>query len=839
MSSWASCAVLLYLVLFLTPSCPILFLVTALPGNYLAADASTSWTNSLSAPDSVKFDDGSFARIILLSNFSDFFDTRACGCGFICNQTCNSHLFAIFSLSYDYDGVNIPKSEGPKVVWSANAASPENLVSINATLQLTSEEGLTLKDANGTTVWSTNIGSKSVAGLNFTDMCNLQLLDDKNATVWQSFDHPTDTLVVGQKLVAGQQLTSQGGLFKFSFSVTRQGVFAFINSNPPQRYFTLTFENTSNILFLEGGLTVFANGKFWAWLLPSTNYSTIRYMRLGADKGQLKVYNTGWQEIDNSFTRLIDSCGSPTVCGSYGICRNGQCSCPEPINATSYFQLIKGRQPELGCSLITPLSCEISKNHILLEINKITYFPFTQDPPGINPDHQHINLDSCKQACLKDCSCKAAFYNSSKRVGNCYLLPQIFSLRAIDQDNTDLKVYIKVQNVSSSEPPRQQTNHKKKKQMIVGSSLGSLLIMFLLIGILTLLFWKKENVDEAEEYYLDHIPGMPTRYSYDDLQAITENFNKELGVGGFGTVFEGTLPDGTKVAVKRLDGFSQIKKSFLAEVETIGSIHHINLVRLIGFCAEKYHRLLVYEYMSNGSLDRWVFHKNHEMLLDWKLRKKIIIEIARGLSYLHEECRQKIVHLDIKPHNILLDENFNVKISDFGLSKLVDHDQSQVVTNMRGTPGYMAPEWLSSVITEKVDVYSFGVVLLEILCGRRNIDRSQAEEAIHLLDLFRKNIVEDQLLDLVDKCSEDMQLHGGEVVNMMRVAAWCLQNDFTRRPSMSVVVKVLEGAVNVESDLDYFFSNPSLPNMRVGVENQEVHIVAASSLFPSVLSGPR
>ena len=135
---------------------------------------------------------------------------------------------------------------------------------------------------------------------------------------------------------------------------------------------------------------------------------------------------------------------------------------------------------------------------------------------------------------------------------------------------------------------------------------------------------------------------MPTRYSYDDLRAITDNFNKELGGGGCGTFFEGTLVDGTKVAVKRLDGFSQIKNSFLAEVETIGSIHHINLVRLIGFCAEKFHRLLVYEYMSNGSLDRWIFHKNYEMLLDWQQRKKIIIDIARGQTYLHEDCRQKI-----------------------------------------------------------------------------------------------------------------------------------------------------------------------------------------------------
>ena len=163
-------------------------------------------------------------------------------------------------------------------------------------------------------------------------------------------------------------------------------------------------------------------------------------------------------------------------------------------------------------------------------------------------------------------------------------------------------------------------------------------------------------------------------------------------------------------------------------------------MRLIGFCVEKSYWLLVYEYMSNGSLDRWVFDKNLGILLDWQCRMKIVLDIARGLTYLHEECRQKIVHLDIKLQNILLDENFNAKVSDFGLSKLVDRDQSQVVTIIRGTLGYMAPEWLSPVITENVEIYSFGVVLLEILCGRRNIDRSQPKEAVHLLDLFKKKL---------------------------------------------------------------------------------------------------
>uniref|UniRef100_A0A2N9HRB8 Receptor-like serine/threonine-protein kinase n=1 Tax=Fagus sylvatica TaxID=28930 RepID=A0A2N9HRB8_FAGSY len=769
--SWVWCGVLLYLALFLTPF-PIL--VRAQPDGYLIADSSTSWTNSLATPDSVKFDDGSFARIILASGRG-----WGCGCGFFCNQTCNStYLFAIFTLSY-YNGSISTYDGSIQVVWSAN---PNNPVSVNAILQVNSERGLELQDANGTIVWSTNITNKFVAALSLTDTCNLMLLDKHNATIWQSFDHPTDTLVVGQKLVAGQNLTSEGGLY--SLSLTTQGLFAYINSDPPQRYIYYLEENLniSYARFLDQNLTLFGDtSDSYAEFFIQSFFS--QYMRFGPD-GHLRVYRITWLAGDDFLSRFIDSCGYPMVCGNYGICTNGQCSCPGSINGTSYFRPIKERQPDRGCSPVTPLSCETTKNHILVEFQNITYFSFTRYPPDINPYPLLISLESCKQVCLKDCLCKAAFYNSSNRKGNCYLQYQIFSMIAIDKEDPELKVYIKVQkvqNVRTSAVPPQHGKGKHPFEIILGSSVASFFVLFLLITIFVFLFWKKENVDEAEEYYLDHVPGMPTRYSHDDLQAITTNFNKELGGGGFGTVFEGTLIDGTKVAVKRLDGFSQIKKSFLAEVETIGSIHHFNLVRLIGFCAEKSHRLLVYEYMSNGSLDRWVFHKNPEKLLDWEHRKKIVLDIARGLTYLHEECRQKIVHLDIKPHNILLDENFNAKVSDFGLSKLVDRDQSQVVTNMRGTPGYMAPEWVSLVITEKVDVYSFGVVLLEILCGRRNFDHSQPEEEMHLLHLFKKKIEEDRLLDLVDNYSEDMQLHGAEVVNMMRVAARCLQNDYTKR----------------------------------------------------------
>ncbi|GMJ14310.1 S-domain-2 5 [Hibiscus trionum] len=361
----------------------------------------------------------------------------------------------------------------------------------------------------------------------------------------------------------------------------------------------------------------------------------------------------------------------------------------------------------------------------------------------------------------------------------------------------------------------------------------SAFIFVVVCGALINLFLQKGS-QEVEEDCLDNMFGMPSRFSYQELKNITENFSNKLGEGGFGSVFRGTLPSGSEVAVKHLDGVGSVNKSFVAEVRAIGSIHHFNLVSLVGFCAEKFNRLLVYEHMANGSLDRWIFNKSHDLALGWKTRKNIILDVAKGLAYLHEDCNQKIIHLDIKPENILLDENFNAKVSDFGLSKLIQKDQSQVMTTMRGTPGYMAPEWLISVITEKVDVYSFGIVVLEVLCGRRNIDGSQQDKDRHLLELFKSKVEEGRLVDLVDNRSDDMRSNAGEVVEMMKVAAWCLQTEHAKRPSMSAVMKLLEGSVDVVIDvvgnLNEDFLNGLAP---------EAAETLSSIVLPSMLSGPR
>ncbi|KAJ0857010.1 putative protein kinase RLK-Pelle-SD-2b family [Helianthus annuus] len=248
---------------------------------------------------------------------------------------------------------------------------------------------------------------------------------------------------------------------------------------------------------------------------------------------------------------------------------------------------------------------------------------------------------------------------------------KIFTMQAVDYYYNG-SAFIKVQNVRS--------HHLAT---ILGSTIGSFVLLLVVArGFVMYKVHKRKRDAEMEEEYLIQVPGMPTRFYYEDLKTATENFSKKLGEGGFGSVFEGSLEDGSKIAVKCLEGLSHVKKSFLAEVESIGSIHHVNLVRLRGFCTWKSQRFLVYDFMSNGSLDKWIYHGVREQILEWECIKKTILDIARGLAYLHEECRQKIVHLDIKPQNILLDNDFNAKVSDFGLSKLIDKSQTEVMTTI-------------------------------------------------------------------------------------------------------------------------------------------------------------
>ncbi|XP_078158106.1 G-type lectin S-receptor-like serine/threonine-protein kinase SD2-5 [Carex rostrata] len=825
-----------------TPSLALVALLLCFPFfvnpqlyNYPTASAPVLWTNSPSQNNTFYY--GETSPLLLRLNVTHGLSFAT---GFHCFDPCKSFFLSIYIVQTDYYMNSYYYLS--QVIWSANRAHP---VSENATLELTSKDGLILRDSDGSLVWSTNVMNRSVAGINITEVGNLVLFDINNSTIWQSFDHPTDCLVMGQTLAGGMRIiasSSNTDLAEGQFYLTLHvdGLYGFVVSDPPLMYYhnnliytkydygrlNRTGDKFIFIKFMDGNLTMFStlSNTDMGIIIPEMPLAkSIQYIRLESD-GHLRLYDydeySRWKMVADLLD--MDECDYPTVCGHYGICNNGQCTCPAKT-LENYFKPIDNQQAELGCNAVNNITCHDVNNHHLLNLPIVSYFN-TID----NVAFDTIDEETCKKACLGDCKCKAALFQSTN--GRCLTLPEVFSLHI--QPDDQFTAYIKVQ-VAPSPPSTPPPHHSSKVGLgaILGFTFGALLFMLTLVIFYIVCFRRRE--EEQDEDIIDQLPGMPTRFTLEELRAATENFFKILGKGGFGTVFEGRWGD-RRIAVKRLDNVGHGNKDFLAEVETIGSIHHINLVRMIGFCADKLNRLLVYEYMCNGSLDQWIYCRDERVSLDWPTRIKIITDIAKGLRYLHEDCTQKIVHFDIKPENILLDEKFNAKVSDFGLAKLIDKDISRVMTKMRGTPGYLAPEWLTAMVTEKVDVYSFGVVVMEILCGRRNLDDSQTEENHHLIKLLEEKSKTNGLSDLIDNNLGDVELYKKEIVNVMELAMWCLQWDSIRRPSMLIVVKVLEGAMEVETSLDYNFvsSIPMIVNIP-GVLDQSTPFSA------SVLSGPR
>ncbi|XP_006643727.1 rust resistance kinase Lr10-like isoform X2 [Oryza brachyantha] len=307
-------------------------------------------------------------------------------------------------------------------------------------------------------------------------------------------------------------------------------------------------------------------------------------------------------------------------------------------------------------------------------------------------------------------------------------------------------------------------------------------------------YWKTRITIDAVEKFLrmQQMIG-PMRYAYTDIIAITSHFRDKLGQGGYGSVYKGVLlPGNVHIAVKMLTSSSSCNgEEFISEVSTIGRIHHVNVVRLVGFCSEEMRRALVYEYMPRGSLDKYIF--SSEKSFSWDKLNEIALGIARGINYLHQGCEMQILHFDIKPHNILLDDNFVPKVADFGLAKLYPRDKSFVpVSAARGTVGYIAPEMISrsfGVISSKSDVYSFGMLLLEMAGGRRNADPNVANssQAYYPSRVYRK-------LTRRETCeiSAIVDMHELER-KLCIVGLWCIQMRSCDRPTMSEVIEMLEG----------------------------------------------
>ncbi|XP_058728534.1 rust resistance kinase Lr10-like [Vicia villosa] len=359
-----------------------------------------------------------------------------------------------------------------------------------------------------------------------------------------------------------------------------------------------------------------------------------------------------------------------------------------------------------------------------------------------------------------------------------------------------------------------ECKHKSKKIILTstGVIIGSTVLVLLFGGVFQIYrYFKMKDEDHAriENFLKDYKALKPTRFSYADIKRITHKFRDRLGEGAHGTVYKGKLSNEIQVAVKILNNVEGDGKDFINEVGTMGKIHHINVVRLIGFCADGFHRALVYDYFSNGSLDKFISPPNNkDNFLGWDKLQQIALGIANGIEYLHQGCDQTILHFDINPYNVMLDDNFTAKITDFGLAKMCSKNQSVVsMTSAKGTLGYMAPEVFSrnfGNVSYKSDIYSYGMLLLEMVGGRKNTKITDEEENIQIMyPEWIHNLLEGG--DIQISVDEEGDFRIARKIAI--VGLWCIQWHPLHRPTIKTVLQMLQG----EGDKLKVPSNPFGP----------------------------
>ncbi|XP_006368004.1 probable receptor-like protein kinase At1g67000 [Solanum tuberosum] len=367
-----------------------------------------------------------------------------------------------------------------------------------------------------------------------------------------------------------------------------------------------------------------------------------------------------------------------------------------------------------------------------------------------------------------------------------------------------------------------------KKPLIAGGVIG-----LVLLGIIMMAFYEcyssskieRENQARVEKFLEDYRDRRPTRYTYADIKKITNQFQEILGEGAYGIVYKGTLSNEIHVAVKILNDSEGNGEEFINEVAAMGKIHHVNVVRLVGFCADGVRRALVFEYLPNQSLDKLIFPSSFKdnITLTWKKLHDIAMGIAKGLEYLHQGCDQQILHFDIKPQNILLDHNLNPKISDFGLAKLCSKEKSVVtMTEARGTMGYIAPEVLSSNFgkaSHKSDVYSFGMMLLEMVGGRKNFDAKADTSQMNFPEWIHQRLNQGEELKIRIEEDDDVII----VRKLAVIGLWCIQWNATDRPSIKIVTQMLEGDV---SNLTVPSPFTTRNTTHVGPSTQELTVIS-------------
>ncbi|KAH7676968.1 S-receptor-like serine/threonine-protein kinase protein [Dioscorea alata] len=690
------------------------------------------------------------------------------------------------------------------IVWVANRRSPVS--GTNGSLEL---------NGNGTLT----INSMIFLPMPTVTLTNpvAQLLDDGNLVIreadrskfaWQSFDYPTDTHLSGMKL---------GWDLRTGLTRNLTSWLSYDDPSPGRYVLSMDHEGIPQVILWSGSAKMWRSGPW-----NGTTFSNIGErpnafrLHFVSNKDEVfLMYNTTgtktvsrvvvdqsgmvrqfvWMESvgmwNNFFYYPKSECEMYSKCGPYGVCDINiwpTCSCLQGFKPKSPQEWAL-RDASSGCERITTLNCKNMTDGFMT----ITLAALPETSKAIL--YTNLSLNECGARCLKNCLCTA--YATANNIGvgiGCIIwVTELIDLRMSSYAAQNVFVRLAAADLGKSSKESQS----KLMVLIVVFSMAPLIIT-----LICFYSWRKKRLMHKAfvsyhqlEKDIRNDELELTQLQWSTLKEATDNFDetKILGKGGFGLVYkQGKLAKGREVAVKRLSKNStQGVNEFKNEVTFIAKLQHRNLVRLLGYCIQGDEKILAYEYMPNGSLDALLFDKEKTLHLDWKTRFHIIVGIARGLLYLHQDSRLRIIHRDLKASNILLDNEMNPKISDFGLARnFGEHEMMTKTRKVVGTYGYMAPEYvLDGIFSVKSDVFSFGVLMLEIISGQRNrvfLSKPHLYLLGNAWSLWNERKVLDLLDPLVDNSFSVIQ-----VIRCVHIGLLCVQEKAEDRPMMSAVVIML------------------------------------------------
>lgn len=708
-------------------------------------------------------------------------------------------------------------------MWVANRDDP--LANSSGVLRIINQS-IGLFDESKNLVWSSNQTKATNPVAQLQDSGNFVLKEAGRIEIlWQSFDYPTDTLLPQMKL--GWDLRTGFERHLTSWKST---------DDPSTGDYSIKLDFHG---FPEGFLWNKQVRKYRGGPWNGVRFSGVPEMKpiAGINFGFVvdqdhEVYYSFFIENKSLFSRLIvspngflqrftwiqekqiwnqfwyapkDQCDNYRECGPFGIC---------DTNASPVCQCMRGFKPKDpqawslrdgsgGCLRKTKLQCSEDKFFHLKNIK----LPET----ATSFVDYHMTLKDCEAFCLRNCSCTAyANTNITSGTGCVTWTGELIDMRRYAEGGQDLYVRLAASDIGDG---------VNATPLIIGVTVGSAI---LILGLVACFVWKRKTLlgrqirktepkghhERSQDLLLNQVvisrEGDYSAEKTDDLELplfdfetvvrATDNFSdyNKLGQGGFGIVYKGGLVEGQEIAVKRLSRNSgQGVEEFKNEVKLIARLQHRNLVRLLGCCIEMNEKMLIYEYMENRSLDSVIFNKARSSMLNWQRRFNIICGIARGLLYLHQDSRFRIIHRDLKASNILLDKEMTPKISDFGMARIFGGDQTEANTKrVVGTYGYMSPEYaMDGLFSVKSDVFSFGVLLLEIVSGKKNIGFYHSDSELNLLGHVWRFWKEGKGLELIDSSMDDYPAN--EVLRCIHVGLLCVQENAEERPTMASVVLML------------------------------------------------